>query len=116
MSLISCEINLILTWFDKCMLSNDNKATIFALTDAKFYVPVETLSTHDITSYCGSWNQTSKRIYNWNKYQLKLRIHVPNPYLDYLIVPGLQGVDRRFALSIENPTDRRVYTQYYLAE
>ena len=41
---------------------------------------------------------------------------MPNPYLDYLIVPGLQGVDRRFALSIENPTDRRVYTQYYLAE
>ena len=37
MSLISCEINLILTWFDKCMLSNDNKATIFALTDAKLY-------------------------------------------------------------------------------
>ena len=54
MSLISCEINLILTWFDKCMLSNDNKVTIFALTDAKFYVPIETLSTHHITSFCGS--------------------------------------------------------------
>ena len=32
MSLINCEINLILTWSDKCVLSNDTKATAFAIT------------------------------------------------------------------------------------
>ena len=47
MSLINCEINLILTWSDKCVLSNDTKATTFAITDTKLYVPVVTLSTQD---------------------------------------------------------------------
>ena len=31
MLLINCEINLILTWSDKCVLSNDTKATTFAI-------------------------------------------------------------------------------------
>ena len=47
MSLINCEINLILTWSNKCVLSNDTKATTFAITDTKLYVPVVTLSTQD---------------------------------------------------------------------
>ena len=46
-SLINCEINLILTWSDKCVLSNDTKATTFAITDTKLYVPVVILSTQD---------------------------------------------------------------------
>ena len=47
MSLINCEINLILTWSNKCVLSNDTKATTFAIIDRKLYVPVVTLSTQD---------------------------------------------------------------------
>ena len=44
MSLINCEINLTLTWFNKCVLSNTAaQATAFAITDAKIYVPVVTL-------------------------------------------------------------------------
>ena len=31
MPLISCEINLILTWSEKCVLSNDTKATMIHL-------------------------------------------------------------------------------------
>ena len=45
MPLNNCEINLILTWSKKCVLSNDTKATTFAITDTKLYVPVVTLST-----------------------------------------------------------------------
>ena len=44
MPLINCEINLILTWSDKCVLSNDTKGTTFAITNTKLYVPVVTLS------------------------------------------------------------------------
>ena len=47
MALINCEINIILTWSDKCALSNDTKATTFAITDTKLYVPIVTLSTTD---------------------------------------------------------------------
>ena len=39
---------------------------------------------------------------------------MPNPYLDYLIDPSFQGVNRLFVLSIENTTDRTVHTKYYL--
>ena len=47
MPLINCEINLILTWSDKCVLSSYTKATIFAITDTKLYAPIVTLSTQD---------------------------------------------------------------------
>ena len=45
MSLISFEINVILTWSDKCVLSDDTKVIKFA----KLYVPVVTLLTQDNT-------------------------------------------------------------------
>ena len=44
MNLINCEINLILTWSDKSVLSNDTTATTFATADTKPYVPIVTLS------------------------------------------------------------------------
>ena len=37
MSVIYCEINLILTWSEKCVIFNDKKATSFAITDTKLY-------------------------------------------------------------------------------
>ena len=49
MPLIDCEINLIVTWFANCVISNagTNQATTFAITDTKRYVPVVTLSIQD---------------------------------------------------------------------
>ena len=41
MLLINCETNL---RSDKCVLSNDRKATTFVITDIKLYVPTVTLS------------------------------------------------------------------------
>ena len=36
MILINCEINPFLTWSDKCLLSNDTKATTFTITEQNF--------------------------------------------------------------------------------
>ena len=47
MSLMDSEINLVLTWTAKCMLSNDAKTTTFVIADTKLYVPVVTLSTQN---------------------------------------------------------------------
>ena len=47
MPLINFEINLILIRSKKFMLSNDTKATTFAITDAKIYVLAVLLSTQD---------------------------------------------------------------------
>ena len=44
---MNCEINLTLTWSKKCVLSNNTKATTFAIIDTKLYVPVLTLSSQD---------------------------------------------------------------------
>ena len=46
MSLINCEINLILTWSTNCVIVNTNVANqsvIFVINETKLYVPVLTL-------------------------------------------------------------------------
>ena len=47
MSLINCEINLILTWTEDCVISSATGATKLKITDTKLYVPVVTLPTQD---------------------------------------------------------------------
>ena len=44
MPLINCEINLILTWSENCVIPSANGETKFKITDTKLYVPVVTLS------------------------------------------------------------------------
>ena len=46
MSLINCKVELSLNWIERCVLTVANTAT-FKITDAKFYVPVVTLSAED---------------------------------------------------------------------
>ena len=47
MPLISCEISLISTWSEDCVISSAAGAAKFKITDTKLYVPVVTLSTQD---------------------------------------------------------------------
>ena len=54
-----------------------------------------------------------KRTISWKKYQPKVTIQAPNPYLDYLIDQCFQGV-KRFCLWFENTTDKTINTKYYL--
>ena len=49
MTLINCEIDLILTWSKDCVISSATEETKFKITDTKLYVPVVTLSTLDNT-------------------------------------------------------------------
>ena len=55
-----------------------------------------------------------KRTINWNKYQRKLSSERRNQYLDFLIDPSFQGLNRLFVLSFENEEDRKVHIGYYL--
>ena len=54
-----------------------------------------------------------KRTIYWNKYHPKFKTFPPNIYLNYLIDPSFQGVNRLFVLSFENETDREVHTKYF---
>ena len=52
---------------------------------------------------------------NWNNYQSKTtKQNAPNQYLDYLIDPSFQGVNRLFVLTF-NALDNRIgHSRYYL--
>ena len=55
-----------------------------------------------------------KRTINWNKYKSKITTFVRNRYLNHLINPSFQGVNRLFVLSFENENDRTSHSTYYL--
>ena len=114
MPLINCEFNLILTWSSTCVITNSTGAGRFAITDTKLYVPVVTLSTQDNAKLLEQLKSGFKRTINWNKYQPKVSPERQNQYLDFLIDPSFQGVNRLFVLSFENEEDRKVHIGYYL--
>ena len=65
MSLINCEVNLILTWSSTCVLiatNTPNQNATFAITDTKCYVPVVTLSTQENTKFLQQLKSGFKRV------------------------------------------------------
>ena len=103
-----------MTWSDKCVLSNNTKATAFAVTDTKLYVPVVTLSTQDDTKLLQQLKSGFKRTVNWNKYQSDPKIYARKQYLNHLVDPSFQGVNSLFVWYFENENDRRSHSGYYL--
>ena len=69
MSLINCEVNLILTWSKDCVITNSTGAGKFAITETKLYVPVVTLSTQDNAKLLQQLKSGFKRTISCNKYQ-----------------------------------------------
>ena len=50
MTLINCEINLILAWSNRCFIIDyliDSQETTFTIADTRLNVPVVTFSTQD---------------------------------------------------------------------
>ena len=117
MLLINCESNLILTWSTNCVLSNAApiQATTFIITDTKLYVPVVTLSTQDNAKLLQQLKSEFKRTINWNKYHSKTEpLNAPNPYLDFLIDPSFQRINRLFVLPFHANDNRVVHWSYNL--
>ena len=114
MSLINCEVNLILTWSKDCVITNSTGEGKFAITETKLYVPVVTLSTKDNAKLLQQLKSGFKRTINWNKYESSVKTFAQNRYLNYSINPSFQGVNRLFVLSFENEDDRTSHSTYYL--
>ena len=68
MSLISCVINLILTWSRTCAVTNSKSKKTFAITVTKVYVPVINLSTQNNAKLLEQLKSGLKKTINWNKY------------------------------------------------
>ena len=114
MPLINCEVNLILTWSKDCVITNSTGAGKFKITETKLYVPVVTLSTQDNAKLLQQLKSGFKRTINWNKYQSDPKTYAQNRYLNHLVKPIFQGVNRLFVLSFENENDRTSHSTYYL--
>ena len=114
MPLINCEVSLFLTWSSTCVITNSTGKGQFAINDTKLYVPVVTLSTQDNAKLLNQLKSSFKRTVNWNKYQSDLKTYEQNRYLNHLVHPSFQGVNRLFVLSFENDAGRTSHSTYYL--
>ena len=66
MSLINCEINLMLTWRVDCVISAADEAKKSAITSTKPFVPVVPLSTQENAKLQQQFKSGSKITISWN--------------------------------------------------
>ena len=100
MSLINCEVSLILYWSRECVITSTERRLIantrrdtsprnatFQITDTKLYVPVITLSTKNDKRLLEQLRTGFKRTIKWNKYRSEMTNQTKNNNLNYLIDP-----------------------------
>ena len=102
------------TWSSDCVISSATGETKLKITDAKLYVSVVTLSTQDNAKLLQQLKSGFKKTINLNKYQSNPKAYAQNIYLNHLVDPSSQGVNRLFVLSFENEDDRTSHSTYYL--
>ena len=100
----NCEVELILTWWNNCVLADvtvwaaqrDNPAIVaplgleFQITDKKWYVSVVTFSKENDKKLLEQLKSGFKRTIKWNKYRSQITIQPQNNNLNYLIDHHLQ--------------------------
>ena len=67
MPLINCDVNLILTWFEDCVITSSEGEAKFAITETNLYGPVVTLSTQDNAKLLQQLESGFKRTIDWSK-------------------------------------------------
>ena len=100
MPLINCEVNLILTWSPTCIISSATGETKFKITKDKAKLLQQLKSGF-------------KRTINWNKFESNIKAFTQNRYLNHLINPSFQEVNKIFVLYFENEDDRTSHLTYY---
>ena len=116
-SLINCEVNLILTWSENCVIvstNNANQGATFAINKTKLYVPVVTLSAEDNAKLLQQLKYGFKTIISWNKYLSKPELLARNLDLKNLVEPSFKGINRLFVLICENDTQGTINKRYHL--
>ena len=134
MPLINCEINLILTWSENCVLTNkatrdavpaqgENPAVskinnptdaTFKIIDTKLYAPVVTLSTKDDNNFLEQLKSRFKRTIKWNKYRSEMTNQTKTNHLNHFIDSTFTKVNGLFVLSLENEEDSISFSKYYV--
>ena len=137
MPLINCEMELDLSWSRyyiisevswtsravpdtdpvECEVETATNSTTFQINNAKFYVPVGTLSINDNIKFLQNIKQGFKRTISWNKHKSEVTTQTTNDNLGYLIDPTF-NINRLYVLSFKNANDdpsRDSFDKYYTA-
>ena len=114
MPLINCEVNPILTWSKDCVIINSTGEGKLAITETKLYVSVLPLSTKDKEKLFQQLKSGFKKAISWDKYESSIKTFAQNRYLNYVINPSFQGVNRLFVSPFENENGRAPHSTYYL--
>ena len=125
-TLINCEITLVLSWYKECVLvgrayrgppaaaTNSPTSAKFEITDCKLYVPIVTLSAENDNRLLEQIKSGFRRTIKWNKNMSQMSSQNKNNNLNYLIDTTFSNVNRLFVLSFENEDDRTSYYKYYM--
>ena len=109
-SLINCEVELILTWSKNCILAditvgaNANPAIVapvtltFEITHTKLYVPVVTLSKENDIKLLEQLISGFKGTIKWNKYRSQMTAQPQINNLNDLNDPTFTNVNKLFVL------------------
>ena len=107
MPLLNCKVELSLKWYETCLLTTAT-TTLFKITDAKFYVPIVTLSVEDNSKLTKLLNEGFKRPIHWNEYKetpnkiVEIAVVNDKKYIRELFDSSCQVVNRLFVLSFDN--------------
>ena len=80
------------------------------------FVSVVTLLTQDNAKLLQQLKSGFKRTINWNQYQSGPKTYAQKKYLNHLVNPSFQGINRLFVLSFETEDDRTSHSNYYLSK
>ena len=115
MSLINCEINLILAWSTNCVIIYTNvvmQNRTFDITEIKLYIPVVTLSTQNNTKLLPQFKSGFKRTINLSKYLSKPEL-LTQTWIR-LVEISFQGFNKLFVWAFQNDTERTSNKRYCL--
>ena len=103
MPLIICKFELSLKRDKNCILSSDDGNSVFAITDAKLYVPIVTLSAEDNVKLSKLLGEEFKRPIYQNQYKV-----IPDKTYNAnreLLDSSYQGFNRLFVLADDNTNE-----------
>ena len=105
--LINCKIELSLKWYERCLPTAANTTT-FAITDAKLYVPIVTLSIEDNAKLSKLLSERFKRLTYWNEYKVipnkivEIAANNEEKYIRELLDSSWKGVKRLLLVAYNN--------------
>ena len=118
MPLITCKVELSLTWNKNCILSGVADDSTFEITETKLYVPVVTLKTEGNAKLSKLLMEGFKRPVYWNKYNVPPnKNYNANAYIRERLDTSIQGVNRLFVLAYGRETDNATensHRKYFL--